>query len=75
MARKPTKYVRFGVTEAEQHTLRLAAASQNLDMATFTKQTALRVAAEEVEQLASAMQGRAKRQRRKGPVKGTVPTN
>ena len=70
-----TKYVRFSVTEAEQHTLRLAAANQNVDMATFAKRTALMLAAEEVEQLASTMKNGAKRQRRKTAAKRTVPEN
>jgi hypothetical protein len=70
-----TKYVRFSVTRAEQHQLRLAAANQNLDMATFAKRTALRVAAEEVEQLTSTMKGGAQKHGRRGPAKRTVPTN
>ena len=52
-----TKYVRIALSKGEHHTLRLAAAHRDLDMATFTKTAALRVAGEELKRLASSMGG------------------
>ena len=65
-----TKYVRITLSESEHHTLRLAAAHRDLDMASFTRAAALSVGAAELKKLASSTHGQ-EEQRRNATAKRT----
>ena len=46
-----TRYIRFAVTRAEHHQLRLAAANRDTPMAHFVRESSLTAAAEELDKL------------------------
>jgi hypothetical protein len=70
-----TRYVRFAVTRAEHHQLRLAAANRDTPMAHFVRESSLTAAAEELDKLNSSGAPARAKERRKTAAKRTVFTN
>jgi hypothetical protein len=71
-----TRYIRFAVTRAEHHQLRLAAANRDTPMAHFVRESSLTAAAKELQKLDSSGEpALVKEQRRKAAATRSVPTN